>query len=52
MGKSIIKRIDAKNTALFIIKVFPKDIHKGAKNNNDLIISFTTFEDYSHLNEN
>ena len=52
MGKSIIKRIDAKNTALFIIKIFPKDIHKGAKNNNDLIISFTTFEDYSHLNEN
>ena len=52
MGKSIIKRIDAKNTALFIIKIFPKDIHKGAKNNNDLIISFTTFEDYSHLNVN
>ena len=52
MGKSIIKRIDPKNCALFIIKIFPKDIHKGAKNNNDLIISFTTFEDYSHLNVN
>ena len=50
MGKSIIRQLDAKNTALFVIKVFPKDVTKGVKNNDDLIISFSVFEDYSHLN--
>ena len=50
MGKSIIRQLDAKNTALFIIKLLPKDVKKGVNNNDDLIISFTVFEDYSHLN--
>ena len=49
MGKSIIRQLDAKNTALFIIKLLPKDVKKGVNNNDDLIISFTVFEDYSHL---
>lgn len=50
MGKSIIRELDAKNTALFVVKLIPKDVTKSVKNNDDLIISFPVFEDYSHLN--